>query len=31
MTVGIMEWWKNGVLGMKADDVLILISDQHRP
>jgi hypothetical protein len=25
-----MEWWKNGTLGKKkADDVLILISDQY--
>jgi hypothetical protein len=23
-----MEWWKDGILGMEADDALILIFDQ---
>jgi hypothetical protein len=26
-----MEWWKNGILGIKADDALILIPDQCHP
>jgi hypothetical protein len=25
-----MEWWNNGIMGMKTDDVLILFSDQCR-
>jgi len=28
---GIMECWKNGILGRKADDVLILLSDEEYP
>ena len=24
--IGMMEWWKNGIMGMKRDDVLILFS-----